>query len=373
LPSLSVAYGYFRSSEARLDQTGQSFATGGYGAEVSVSYDPIASLVATATLGASDHALEASAAGIIEARARTVLKVKEAFFRALASREVVALETDRLQRQVTQSEFVTASIEHGRTTRVELLRSEVDRNNASMAVARARLELVASAETLGAVIGVAFAMYPEPSRRLGASALAYSRDEILAKVRDTSPQLRRDRWQIAALENQMLRARLTYLPSLTITAAMSWQSAEFPPNERSWRVQAMGVYPIFDGFRRSEENAKASAALRAASAAAREVELTLLSNVSAEYDHVALAIQAKHIAEETEALSREELLLHEELFRVGRASIIELQSAQITARQAALDGLRARLDYDLGIARLEAWLGCDTQSCPSDAGAALQQ
>jgi outer membrane protein TolC len=58
-------------------------------------------------------------------------------------------------------------------------------------------------------------------------------------------------------------------------------------------------------------------------------------------------------------LSREDLRVSQERYRLGLATILDLQSAQITLLEAEVNLIRAQFDYQLGLARLEALLGTD--------------
>ena len=58
-------------------------------------------------------------------------------------------------------------------------------------------------------------------------------------------------------------------------------------------------------------------------------------------------------------LSREDLRVSQERYRLGLATILDLQTAQITLLQAEVNLIRAQFDYQLGLARLEALLGTD--------------
>jgi outer membrane protein TolC len=47
----------------------------------------------------------------------------------------------------------------------------------------------------------------------------------------------------------------------------------------------------------------------------------------------------------------------QERYRLGLATILDLQSAQITLLEGQVGLIRSRFDYQLGLARLEALLG----------------
>ncbi len=75
------------------------------------------------------------------------------------------------------------------------------------------------------------------------------------------------------------------------------------------------------------------------------------------YGQVELAGAAIALAQESVGLSREDLRVSQERYRLGLATILDLQAAQITLRQAEVDVIQRRFDYALGIAEIEALLG----------------
>ena len=67
------------------------------------------------------------------------------------------------------------------------------------------------------------------------------------------------------------------------------------------------------------------------------------------------------MAEENVAFTTEDLRVTRERYRLGVATILDLQAAQIALRQAEVDLVSRRFDYRIGIARLEALLGRELQ------------
>ena len=63
------------------------------------------------------------------------------------------------------------------------------------------------------------------------------------------------------------------------------------------------------------------------------------------------------LAEQNVDLTREDLRVSQQRYRLGVATILDLQSAQIALNQAEVDLIVRRFDYQIGLARLEALLG----------------
>ncbi|MFW6010769.1 MAG: TolC family protein, partial [Gemmatimonadota bacterium] len=132
LPSLSLGYGYSTSSTARLDPTQQSLTRTSYTLQLGASYDVFDGGRRFSSLENARRGVSAEQASQRQARYQTILDVKSAFYNAVANRDLVQVEEDRVARQEDQLEFVRQQLELGRSTRSDLLRSRVDLNNARL-------------------------------------------------------------------------------------------------------------------------------------------------------------------------------------------------------------------------------------------------
>ncbi len=74
------------------------------------------------------------------------------------------------------------------------------------------------------------------------------------------------------------------------------------------------------------------------------------------------AVASSDLAAQTVELAREDLRVTQERYRLGLATILDLQAAQITLLQAEVDLIRRRFDYQLGLTRLEALLGTNLRN-----------
>ena len=70
-----------------------------------------------------------------------------------------------------------------------------------------------------------------------------------------------------------------------------------------------------------------------------------------------VALAGVDLAEQNVDLSEESLRVVQERYRLGLATILELQDAQITLTQAEVDLVSRRFDYEVAIAAIEALLG----------------
>jgi outer membrane protein TolC len=170
------------------------------------------------------------------------------------------------------------------------------------------------------------------------------------------------RSQAAADEAAVASAKAAYLPTLTFSGGWAWSNVEFPPQNRSWSLALSGSLPLFNGF--SRESALYTARAQADQSRSREraTELALRRDLDQALGTIEAAVASIGLAEQTVDLSREDLRVSQERYRLGLATILDLQAAQITLLQAEIDLIRRRFDYQLGLARLEALLGTDLRN-----------
>jgi len=359
LPSLNLGYSYNNSSSGRLDPTGQSITTTNYSAQLTGGIDLFRGLRRFSDLRGAKLGVEASSARYREAEYLMAEAVKVSYYNAVARRELMRVEGDRVQRQEDQLSFVEQQLELGRATRSDVLRSQVDLNNARMALLNAENAARASTYTLAEAVGVTEPLTPEAEADLSGTDALLSDNEVLAMALAGAPSLVSARADAAASAASVASARSAYLPTMRLSGGWAWSNSDFPPQNRSWSVSLSGNLPIFDGFSRENTLYQAQARRDQAIAGERAAELGLRKDIDAALGTIAAAQASIGLAEQTVELSDEDLRVSQERYRLGLATILDLQSAQITLRQAEVDLITRQFDYQIGLARLEALLGTD--------------
>lgn len=359
LPNLSLSYQYSDASSGRLDPTGQAITTTSYSAQLRGSVDLFRGFRRFSDLKGARLGVEASEARYREAEFTTSEGVKISYFNAVANRELVGVERDRVRRQEDQLAFVEQQLQLGRATRSDVLRSQVDLNNARVALLNAENAARASTYTLAEAVGMTGPLAPEAEADLSGTDVRVDESEIMARAMIGAPSLVSARADAAAAAAAVSSARSSYLPSLRLSGGWAWSNSDFPPQNRSWSLSLSGSLPIFDGFSRENQLYRAQAQRDQAVAGERAAEIGLRKDIDAALGTIAAARASIGLAEQTVELSAEDLRVTQERYRLGLATILDLQSAQITLRQAEVDLISRQFDYQIGLARLEALLGSD--------------
>ena len=248
-------------------------------------------------------------------------------------------------------------MELGRATRSDSLRSQVDLNNAQLALLNARNNARTRTFELTEVIGSETLVGPTAEAELAVTEIPFTRDELFAIADVSAPGLQAASVAVEAAEAAVSGARSSYLPTISLNGGYGWANQEFPPSNRSWSIGLTGSYPLFNGFQRETQVFRAQATADQARQAERAARLNLSSLLDARYATAQSALAGVDLAEQNVELSEESLRVVQERYQLGLATILELQDAQITFTQSEIDLVSRRFDYEAAVATIEALLG----------------
>jgi outer membrane protein TolC len=189
--------------------------------------------------------------------------------------------------------------------------------------------------------------------------LPFEANEILSMALAGAPSLVSARAAAAADQAAVSSAKSAYLPSLTFSGGWAWSNIEYPPQSRSWSLALSGSLPLFNGFTRESQLYTARARADQSRSRERAAELKLRKDLDLALGTIDAAVASIDLADQTEELAAEDLRVTQERYRLGLATILDLQSAQITLLSAQVEVIRRRFEYQLGLARLEALLGAN--------------
>ena len=149
----------------------------------------------------------------------------------------------------------------------------------------------------------------------------------------------------------------SYLPTLRASGGYDWLAIDFPPDDRSWSLRLTASLPLFDNFGREAGVARAAADQRLAEARARDAAIGVRVQVENAAREVEAAERRTGIAARAIDLAREDLRVVEERYRIGSATILDLQTSQVALVDAEIEAVRSRQGLGVAIADLETVLG----------------
>lgn len=357
LPTLSMNSGYSNSSNERFDQATGRLVTENYTAQAQMGVDLFTGGRRFFQRRAVSARLDAALENQRNQRFQVILSTTQIYLEAAGSDELVRSAAQRLERAREQLRFAESRLEVGTATRSDQLRAELEVGNAELALVDAESALRSVRLQLGRQVGLQQEVLPLPDvLPLSAPALPQL-ETVIARAEGNSPSVLSARAALADRQAARWTSRSPYLPSVRLTGQYDWFAFDFPPSEPSWNLRLTASLPVFNGFQREANLARARAQEEVADARFRDTLIGVRVSAEDSYREIASAARRVSISERGVELAREDLRVQEDRYQIGAATILELQTSQVAVTEAETAWVRERQALGIAVARLEAILG----------------
>lgn len=362
LPTLSGSAGGSLRSTERFDQTTDRVVAGSsdsYNAGVSARYTLFAGGERFASLDAARAGVSAASAQAVDRRFAVILDTKNQFFEALRQAELAAVASARVETAEESLRMTRERAQLGEATSSDTLRARLEMVRARQAELQAVTTLRNARVSLGRQVGIGGPVTPTPPATLDPRPLALGAQEILDLAEGQSPSVRAATASATAAGADVSAARTQYLPSLSVSTGYDWanQAASFGNGSTSWNVRLSMSYPIFNGFQRESEVARAQASYEVAQRQEEDARLAARAEADAAVRALETQELAIEIGQEAVAVAEEDLRVVRERYRANVARIFDVVESQVALADAQVELVQARYDYLLALAQLEAILG----------------
>ncbi|HEX9631549.1 MAG TPA: TolC family protein [Gemmatimonadales bacterium] len=305
---------------------------------------------------AADADYESADANLTNQQFQVTLQVKQAFFNALAADELVRVSDTRIRRAEEQLKVAKEKLTAGSATRSDTLRSAVELGNARLQYLNAQTSQASTRAALSRLIG-----YDGPVQPVGDSALyllppldtAALRGELLR----SAPAIIAAEANAKAAAASVAVARATYFPTLTGSFSQNWSGTDVGALDDAWSARLSLNWSLFNGFTREANLTRSAVSRESAEAQADDARRQASAQLTQQLAVLESSRAQIAIAEATLAASQEDLRVVQERYRLGAATIVDVLTSQVTLDQAEVDSIRARLDFLVARAQLEALLG----------------
>jgi len=370
LPSLSASSGYsVRPGQERLDPTTGAYVTPtsrSANGSISASLEIFSGFRRIAE-NRSANADQASAqASLVNQEFQIALQTKQAFFNALASDELVRVSERRIQRAEEQLRMSRDKLAAGSAIRSDTLQSVVELGSARLQLLQAQTARATAEANLARLIGVDGSVRAardssllEPvvldTVQLRMEAVAQAPSVIQAdaavKVAEASVAVARAAYfpSISAGYNRSLSGSPAILSSTDPNAGWDWRG--------SWSASLSLRWTLFNGFSREAGVTRSLTSRTTARAQADDARRAVQANLTQYLASLASAEQSVMIAQASLAAADEGLRVQRERYSLGMATIVDVLTAQVSLDQAEVDIVRARFDYLVAKAQIEALIG----------------
>lgn len=362
LPSLSVSSGTSRSSTDRFDPATNRTVSGSsesYNLGLNSGVELFTGFRRGAELDRAGSEVVVASSRLDDQRYQVILQTRTLFFQGLRQSDLLEVARTRLQRAEESLASTRRRAEVGSGTRSDTLRARLELQNARQAVLTSETAVRNARLNLARQVGSDLPVIPVRPANLDPVPLALGEAEILALAEEGSPGVRSAIAETEAAGATVRSSRSGYLPSLRVSSGYTWSNDApiWDSGRTGWNVGLSASYPVFNGFVREANVARAVNALRVAGL--QEEDARRAARVQAD-----AALRAVETAEAAIGLARESVLVAEEDFRVvqqrfelGVATILDLITSQIALDQAQTDLVTARYDYAIARSELEAVVG----------------
>jgi outer membrane protein TolC len=372
LPTVTSSGSWGLASNSRYNAATGTFVSAdrqdSYSAGLSASLTLFDGFQRAATNRSASATLASADAKLTNQQFQVILQVKQAFFNALAARELVRVSQTQMQRAEEQLKVAQEKLAAGSATRSDTLRSRVEVGNAQLAQLTAQTALATAEANLARLIG-----YDGPVRALSDSSLfvmpsldtAALRDEVLR----TAPSVVAAEADAKAAAASVAVSRATYFPQLRGSFSNTWSGpvgvgtdsltheSLYLTFRRQWQARLTVSWDLFNGFTR--EGSVSRAVVSRESAAAQADDARRLA--SAQLTQQLAALQSTRsqitIAISSRAAAEEDLRVVRERYRLGAATIVDVLTSQVTLDQAEVSVVQAALNFLVARAQLESLLG----------------
>ncbi|MEW6756933.1 MAG: TolC family protein [Acidobacteriota bacterium] len=305
-----------------------------------------------------------------EARQDLVLSVHKAFYGALAAQEAQGVAEKVLERALQHERMAQVRREAGDAPLADVLRARVRTSEARVALLRASSDVSVALGALNASMGrppqTPLAILSEP----GAPALPRlpSVSEALASALSERPELDGAVQRVEAGRRRVDASRSAFGPKVRLEASYGRLDQVYFPGDEDWSLGITLAIPVFTGFARGHDLARARAEL------ARSESEALWMGLAVEQE----AFAARARAEESRAAvlavrdlvreAEESLRMARERYAEGAGTITDLLDAETGLREARLRDVRALYDERVAAAELRWAMGRPDRETGGPAG-----
>jgi len=354
----------FSDGPSRLDPTTNEVLPGGttnssLNLGASASYDLFTGFRRGRDLTAAKASRAQADAAVDYQRAQNRLRTTRAFIDAAQTAQLVAVRREAIRRAEEQFQIAIARLATRAANVADSLTATVTLNEARLRLASEERQLAATEASLGRLIGEDGRVAAVTDSTLFDVADVADTNALRAEAIRQAPHVVRTEAAEDAAAANLSAAKSLYFPSLNLTANTSFAGSRFN-DYQLYNSRSLGLglsYPLFNRFQREQQIATRrsdyeSAAAQAADAR-REVGATLTTQLAALRAAEVRVTTAFANLDAARALVRVQL----ERYRIGSLTIDVLSRAQEQLDAAETEAVRARFEYALAKAEIEALIG----------------
>jgi outer membrane protein TolC len=307
---------------------------------------------------AAAKGIDAQRSNVAASRSETVFLVTLAYARLVEAQNLVGIAQEAHTRQTAFEKLTSDFYDAGKVARLDKLRAESQRLDAERAlVAAVESESLAQQQllrTLGVTEDRPVRATDELRRTLEPSP---SEASVLSSAFAGNPHIERLAAQAHQADAAVWAARGEHLPELSLQATYGYRRRDIGGGAGEYTVGAFLEFPLFSGLATKAVVERANARRREIDAARRAFEDQLRVDVRQALTSWRIAAESARFAATSVEMNRESLAAATSLYQSGKATALDVLTAQsdLTRAQGLL--VQAFGDYAIAQASVERVTG----------------
>ena len=296
-------------------------------------------------------------------RISMVSQVKQAFYAVLLAKEAYNVYKEVYDNAQKNFEDVEKKYNVGKASEFEYLRAKVNVNNSEPEVYSAENAVVLAIWQLKAIMGIDLATELDVEGALS----DYSNEMVPSLVNDTvnfenNTNLLQLRLQDEMLSRTIKMTKFQYIPTLAAQFSYNYMAMgnTFDMNWNPYSVVALSLnIPIFDGFSKHNNIRQYKKTQDILRLNMEDVERNLNIALENYRDKMNTSVKRYIAAETTLEMAQKSYNISEKMYEVGKATLVELNDAQLALTQAQLTMSQAIYQYMTNKAAIDELMGVE--------------
>ena len=368
LPSFSVSAGRQRQSGDRFDTQGNLVPFTGQPTNYSTGLSSSLQLFDGGRrffdVKRSKADVDAAEAGETASRFQIALQVKQQYYNILAARESESAADAQIQQASQQLRASSIRLRAGAATVSDSLRSAVALGNARLALLTARNNLQLANATLTRLVASPTTVTALASDTMDARPEIPTVDQLLPLI-ENAPAVEQADAQLASAHASLRSAKTAFMPTINMNFNRSGSGLDpkFGIGDKRYAYnQNLSFslnFPLFNNLNREVTVARAIVAEDVAEASLRDAKYLARQTLVQSLGQMRIAREQVDIQVQSVAAATEDLRVQQRRYELGATTLLDLLTSQTQLDNARTALIRARYDYRVAKAQLEALIGRD--------------
>jgi outer membrane protein TolC len=298
-----------------------------------------------------------------EERARVtqdlVLGVHQDFYGLAAAMETFSVAEQNLIRAKDHLRLAEERKAAGAVSQADVLRVQVEKANAELALVRAENLVRISEGSLNTVMGLP-AERPLVIETKGEEISSLNSLDLsiaLNQAIQNRPEIKAALKRIEAQQRGVQAAKSAFGPKVRAEGSYGWQDSNFLPKDEEWLAGISIEWPLFTGFFRKHQLDKAKAEVSREEAEAKQLLLKVRQEVWTTHARLKETFEVIQTAKVLVQDAQESMRMAKERYEAGAGTITDLLDAQTALVRALSTQVEAVWDYYIARAVFQRSIG----------------